>query len=155
MPKKTTKTTKTTTPAIPLHHQLPVMDKALFDECMDLIADEAEQNDCKKQMAVFPDFEDCLLYYTFDEDENPQAVYCYEDLVESFARKNHTTYIEAVEYIDYNTMRTIPYMTHVGDTPTTPPLIVHRVNRYFTTLDPSYYAKCYSDDTDQDQNQED
>lgn len=101
-----------------------------------------------RKMSVFNGFEDCLLYYAEDEDGNPRAVYCYEDLVESFAKKNHTTYIEAVEFVDYNTMRTIPYMTHVGETLTTPPLIIHRINQDFTTLDGSYFEKCYSDEED-------
>jgi hypothetical protein len=125
--------------------RLPTMTPQEREEFLELIRLETEDND-GKQMAVFPDFADCLLYYTYDECDNPCAVYCYEDLVESFARKNHTTYIEAVEFIDYNTMRTIPYMTQVGDTPTTAPIIIHRINRNFTTLEPSYFAKTYSDD---------
>jgi len=141
----TKKKSKTTAASV---DRLPTMTKQEREEFLEIIAEETKDNG-GKQMAVFPDFEDCLLYYAFDEDDNPCAVYCYEDLVESFARKNHTTYIEAVEFIDYNTMRTVPYMTHVGNTPTTPPIIIHRINRFFTTLDPSYYEKEYSDDPDE------
>ena len=97
-------------------------------------------------MAVLDGFEDCLLYYHEDDGGNLHAVYCYEDLVESFAKKNHTTYTEALEFVDYNTMRTIPYMTHVGDQPTTMPIIIHRINQGFTTLEDSYYEKTYSDE---------
>lgn len=121
--------------------KLPTMTDEEREEFLGMLSEEAQ-----KPMAVLDGFEDCLLYYTEDEDGNPCAVYCYEDLVESFARKNHTTYLEAVEFVDYNTMRTIPYMTHVGDTPTTMPVIIHRINRTFTTLEPSYYEKEYSDD---------
>lgn len=103
-----------------------------------------EESDSPRKMAVLDGFEDCLLYYAEDEDGAPVAVYCYEDLVESFARKNKTTYLEAVEFVDYNTMRTIPYMTHVGKVETTKPIITHRINRYFTTLDKSFFDKDYS-----------
>lgn len=102
--------------------------------------------DVEKPMAVFDGFEDCLLYYMKDEDGNPHAVYCYEDLVESFARKNNSTYTEAVEFIEYNTLRTIPYMTFVGGTPTSEPIIIHRINQVFTTLEESFYEKQYSDE---------
>lgn len=142
----TKKKSKTTAASV---DRLPTMTKQEREEFLEIIDIESRDNG-GKQMAVFPDFEDCLLYYAFDEDDNPCAVYCYEDLVESFARRNHTTYTEAVEFVDYNTMRTVPYMTHVGDTPTTPPIITHRINRFFTTLDPSYYEKTYSDDAEDD-----
>lgn len=84
-----------------------------------------EESEGSLKMAVLDGFEDCLLYYMEGEDGSPHAVYCYEDLVESFARKNHTTYTEAVEYVDYNVMRTIPYMGHVGDVATTIPVVIH------------------------------
>lgn len=129
--------------AAPSPQSLPVMDEKEREEFLQIIAEESEG---PRAMAVLNGFEDCLLYYMEDEDGSPVAVYCYEDLVESFARKNHTTYIEAVEFVDYNTMRAIPYMTHVGKTETTKPIVVHRINRYFTTLDESYYKKDYSDD---------
>jgi hypothetical protein len=125
--------------------KLPTMTDEERKEFLEMLVEETES---KTPMAVLDGFEDCLLYYTEDEAGNPCAVYCYEDLVESFARKNHTTYTEAVEFVDFNTMRTIPYMTHVGETPTTKPIIIHRINRTFTTLDDSYFAKCYSDDPD-------
>ena len=141
----TKKKSKTTAASV---DRLPTMTKKEREEFLEIIDIESRDNG-GQQMAVFPDFEDCLLYYAFDEDDNPCAVYCYEDLVEPFARRNHTTYTEAVEFIDYNTMRTVPYMTHVGDTPTTPPIITHRINRFFTTLDPSYFKKVYSDDPEE------
>jgi hypothetical protein len=120
----------------------PNMDESEREMYLGMLSEEYED----KPMAIFDDFNDCLLYWTEDEDGNACAVYCYEDLVESFARRNNCTYTEAVEYIDYNTMRTIPYMSHVGDTPTTRPVIIHRINRDFTTHEPSFYEKTYSDE---------
>lgn len=120
--------------------KLPSMTPEERDEFLGMLADEADT-----PMAVLDGFEECLLYYAEDENGNPRAVYCYEDLVETFARKNHTTYLEAVEFVDYNTMRTIPYMGSVGGRKTTIPLIIHRINRGFTTLDESYFKKEYSD----------
>jgi hypothetical protein len=122
--------------------QSPNMTESDLDMYLEMLAEEAEG----PKMAIFDDFNDCLLYWTEDEEGNACAVYCYEDLVESFARRNGCTYTEAVEYIDFNTMRTVPYMTHVGETPTTRPIIIHRINRDFTTLEPSFFEKDYSDD---------
>lgn len=56
--------------------------------------------DVEKPMAVFDGFEYYLLYYMEDEDGNPHAVYCYEDLVESFARKNNSAYTEALNLLN-------------------------------------------------------
>jgi hypothetical protein len=121
---------------------LPTMTPAEREDFLEMLTEQSEG----LPMSVLDGFEDCLLYYHEDEGGNLHAVYCYEDLVESFARKNHTTYTEAVEFVDYNTMRTIPYMTHVGDQPTGQPIIIHRINQGFTTLEDSYYEKEYSDD---------
>lgn len=118
---------------------LPTMTDEERNEFLEII-----NTDVEKPMSLLDGFEDCLLYYMEDEDGNPHAVYCYEDLVESFARKNNTTYTEAVEFIDYNTMRAIPYMYSVGGTPTSAPIIIHRINRVFTTLEDSFYVKDYS-----------
>ena len=116
-----------------------------LQECLDMVVESYPDS---PDMAIFDGYDDCLLYFQEDEAGNPHAVYCYEDLIESFARKNHTTYTEAVEWVDYNVIRSIPYMTHVGDKITSPPYIIYRINKCFTSLDPSYYAKTYSDDPD-------
>ena len=102
---------------------------------------EALQEDCPLKISVLDNFEDCLLYYAEDEDGNRRAVYCYEDMVEHFARTNNCSYIEAVEFVDYNVMRTIPYMSHVGDTPTTIPLVIYRIDPTYTTLEKKYFIK--------------
>ena len=120
---------------------LPTMTDEERNEFLEII-----NTDVEKPMALLDGFEDCLLYYMEDENGNPHAVYCYEDLVETFARKNNSTYTEAVEFIDYNTMRTIPYMYSVGGTPTSEPIIIHRINQAFTTLEDSFYEKQYSDE---------
>lgn len=110
-------------------------------EFLDTLSDESPM-----PIAVFDGFEECLKYYYEDESGVNHAVYCYEDLVEHFARENHTTYLEAVEFIDYNTIRSIPYMRNIGGQPTAEPIIIHRINPVETTLDESYFAKDYSDD---------
>ena len=130
----------------PNEGMLPVMTPEERQDYMEMLADEAEQNEAPLKMSTLDGFEDCLLYYTEDDDGSQHAVYCYEDMVESFARKNNTTYTEAVEFIDFNVMRTIPYMYKVGDTPTAIPVITHRINRGFTTLADSYFEKDYSDE---------
>ena len=89
---------------------LPTMTDEERNEFLEII-----NTDVEKPMSLLDGFEDCLLYYMEDEDGNPHAVYCYEDLVESFAR-------------------------------TSAPIIIHRINRLFTTLEDSFYEKQYSDD---------
>ena len=120
---------------------LPTMTDEERNEFLEII-----NTDVEKPMALLDGFEDCLLYYVEDDNGNPHAVYCYEDLVESFARKNKSTYTEAVDFIDYNTMRTIPYMYSVDGTPTSKPIIIHRINQASTTSEASFYEKQYSDE---------
>ena len=67
----------------------PVMNDQEREEFLEIIQ---EESDSPRKMAVLDGFDDCLLYYAYDDDGSPVAVYCYEDLVESFARKNKTTY---------------------------------------------------------------
>lgn len=102
---------------------------------------EELQSDCEKKISVLDGFEECLLYYAEDEDGNRRAVYCYEDLVEHFAKTNKCSYIDAVEYVDFNVIRSIPYMTHIGKVNTTTPMIIYRIDNGFSTLDESYFKE--------------
>ena len=61
---------------------LPTMTDEERNEFLEII-----NTDVEKPMALLDGFEDCLLYYMEDENGNPHAVYCYEDLVESFIKK--------------------------------------------------------------------
>ena len=112
---------------------MPTMTPEERQEYLDLIAEEYEG----ETFYTMDGFEDCLLYY-MEIDGRPRAVYCYEDLVEKFAKENRCTYTEAVEFVDFNVVGSL----HFDGAP----LLMHRINRNFTTLDPSYYEKQYSDE---------
>ena len=55
---------------------------------------------------VDENFEDAILGYT----EDGNLVYSYTLMIEWLANKENLTYEEAQEWINYNTIRTIPYM---------------------------------------------
>lgn len=42
--------------------------------------------------------------------ENNRIIYSYAKMVESLIKTDNMDYEDAVEFIDYNTIRTIPYM---------------------------------------------
>lgn len=53
-----------------------------------------------------------------------QAVYSYEKLVESLTNANSDwTHEQAVEWIEYNTIRALPYMASEGNAP----IIIHEL----------------------------
>ena len=52
-----------------------------------------------------PDFDDAIIGVTDDS----RIVYDYDKMVESLARQDSITELEAIEFIDYNTLRAIPY----------------------------------------------
>lgn len=50
--------------------------------------------------------------------ESGSVVYDYDSMVEEYMADNGCTYEEAVEWIDYNTIRALPYASSVGIAPT-------------------------------------
>jgi hypothetical protein len=61
------------------------------------------------EVVVFdcPDYADAFVGYT-DGEENQRAVYEYNKMVEHLVADG-MTYEDAVEFIDYNTLRAMPY----------------------------------------------
>lgn len=53
-----------------------------------------------------PDFRTAILGHT----EDGRIVYSYSKMVEWYMEQNDVDYETSAEYIDYNTIRTIPYM---------------------------------------------
>lgn len=49
--------------------------------------------------------------------EDGRLVYSYEKMVEELMKDEGWSYEEAVEWLDYNTLRAIPYMSSAGLTP--------------------------------------
>ena len=60
------------------------------------------------QASIFvnPDFDDAIIGITTDD----RVVYDYDLMIESLAKKDNMSLDEAQEFIDYNTVRTLPYM---------------------------------------------
>ena len=60
------------------------------------------------QASIFvnPDFDDATVGITTDD----RVVYAYDLMIESLAKKDDISLDEAQEFIDYNTVRTLPYM---------------------------------------------
>ncbi len=73
------------------------------DELRAFLIDRGEE-----QSAFFtnPDFIDAILGIS----EDGRLVYSYSKMVESLMLKNIMSYEDAVEFIDYNTIRSLPYM---------------------------------------------
>lgn len=59
------------------------------------------------QAIVFdnPDYDNAIIGITTDG----KVVYDYSKMIESLMEQDKMTYLEAVEFIDYNTIRAIPY----------------------------------------------
>ena len=69
---------------------------------------EAYLEMAKASIFVNPDFNDAIIGVTTDD----RAVYDYDLMVESLAKKDNISLDEAQEFIDYNTVRALPYMSN-------------------------------------------
>ena len=52
-----------------------------------------------------PSFDNSIIGYTDDE----KVIYDYEKMIEEFAEENGCSIYEAIDFIDYNTVRSLPY----------------------------------------------
>lgn len=59
-----------------------------------------------EETVIMPEFEEALIGITTDN----KAVYDYSKIVEVLVERDKMTTEEAVEYVDYNVLRAIPYM---------------------------------------------
>lgn len=69
---------------------------------------EAYLETVKASIFVNPDFNEAIIGVTTDD----RAVYDYDLMVESLAKKDNISLDEAQEFIDYNTVRALPYMSN-------------------------------------------
>ena len=67
---------------------------------------EAYLETAKASIFVNPDFNEAIIGVTTDD----RAVYDYDLMIESLAKKNNISLEEAQEFIDYNTVRALSYM---------------------------------------------
>ena len=68
-----------------------------------------------EDLSVFenPSYDGCIVGISTDN----QVIYSLSQMVEWFCKENNCSFDESLEYIDYNTIRTIPYMEN-------PPVII-------------------------------
>lgn len=65
-----------------------------------------------------PSYDEAFVGLTMDD----RAVYDYDKMVECLITEDNMTYEEAAEFIDYNTVRSLPYVGDKG------PVIIHKLN---------------------------
>ena len=64
-----------------------------------------------------PDFYNAIIGYYYNDADLPVIVYKYDKMVECLAEEfedSDDPYMDAIEFIDYNTLRTLPYMNAKG-----------------------------------------
>ena len=66
-----------------------------------------------------PDYEDALIGVS----EDNRAIYDYDLMIESLMDHDDMTYEEAIDWIDYNTIRSLPYAGSDA------PIIMYRLER--------------------------
>ena len=91
------------------------MDK-LINEIEEIIQRISEENP-DALMFREPDFYNAIIGYYYNEKDLPVLVYSYDKMVECLAKEytdSENPYVDAIEFIDYNTIRTLPYMSSNG-----------------------------------------
>ncbi len=73
------------------------------DEVMEYVGSE------NPKAVKLDDLDDAIVGFA-DQMDGPVLVYSYTKIVENIIERGDGTYEEAVEYVDYNVMRAIPYM---------------------------------------------
>lgn len=64
-----------------------------------------------------PDFYEAIVGYVFNENDLPVLVYDYNKMIVSLAAEYDDAedpITDAIEFIEYNTLRTLPYMPNDG-----------------------------------------
>lgn len=84
----------------------------------------------KRELLVELGYEDSIIFEnpSYDDaiigtDDNCRVVYDYDKMVEFLMKEDGMTYEEAVEFIDYNTIRALPYYENG-------PIVVHGIDIY-------------------------
>lgn len=88
-------------------------------ELKDMIADMVTDEEELDNIIVLEgdEFADGAIGIT----ESNELVYSYSRLVKSLSEKTDMTEVDAMEWLDYNTIRSLPYMERHGNVP----IIIH------------------------------
>ena len=65
-----------------------------------------------------PDYDDAII----GVDQDGRIVYDYDKMVDSLVKEDGMSREDAIEFIEYNTVRTIPYMGSMA------PVLLHRID---------------------------
>ena len=87
-----------------------------YNEVNEIIQYVSEENP-DALMFRDPDFYNAIIGYYFNEMDLPVLVYKYDKMIECLVAEyddSEDPYTDAVEWIDYNTIRTLPYMNAKG-----------------------------------------
>lgn len=84
-----------------------------IDEIIDYVGEENPE----AIMFRDPDFYNAIIGYYFNDEGLPVLAYKYDKMVECLAAEYEASedpFLDAMEFIDYNTIRTLPYMDAKG-----------------------------------------
>lgn len=70
-----------------------------------------------------PDYDDAIVGVT----DEGQVVYDYDAMVQSLMKQDGISMEEAIDFIEYNTIRALEYM-NVADARGKPPIVMNRLN---------------------------
>ena len=93
---------------------------------VDSIIEYVSSENSDAQMFRDPDFLSAIVGYTFNKLDLPVLVYNYDKMIESLAAEyvdSDNATMDAIEWIEYNTLRTLPYISSKGR-----PVIVYSCN---------------------------
>ena len=85
-------------------------------ELEDIIAYVTDNNP-NAMMFRNPDFLDAVIGYTINANGTPVLVYDYNKMIECLAKEYNESEdpaTDAIEWVEYNTLRTLPYMQEDG-----------------------------------------
>lgn len=87
------------------------------------VREQLMEEGCERS-AIFKhlSYDESIIGYTLEG----SIVYDFESMVEEYMKKYSCDRDEAVEFISYNTIRTIPYMNHDR---MVPPTIMYRIHK--------------------------
>lgn len=91
----------------------PIEEYSEIDEIIQYVSEENPD----ALMFRDPDFYEAIVGYYYNEMDLPVLAYKYDKMVECLAAEYENSEdpeLDAMEWIDYNTMRTLPYMNAKG-----------------------------------------
>ena len=95
------------------------------EELREIIAEQIGDEEESKDIVLFenPSFSDAVIGISVDQ----KLIYSYDKMIECLMRDDNMSYEEATEFIDYNTIRSLPYSTSLTGSTKTPIIMYNMV----------------------------